>query len=128
MFGKGEPAAMMIVDFQHEGSPQCSACSGPVRFRRPALSIGAKTSREIRLPRPDGRKGSLVGCAEVGKKGVCTMCTPWAADRVVLVPDWAGVRRFRGSGGYSRAGTRFESHLGHVFPLVRGVLPLMCVH
>ena len=87
---------MMIVDFQHEGSPQCSACSGPVRFRRPALSIGAKTSREIRLPRPDGRKSSLVGCAEVGKKGVCTMCTPWAADRVILVPDWAGVRRFSG--------------------------------
>ena len=31
-----------------------------------------------------------------GKKGVCTMCTPWASDRVVLVPDWAGLRRLAG--------------------------------
>ena len=57
--------------------------------------------------------------------GVCTMCTLWASDRVVLVPDWAGFpvcqdwRVFRGSGGYSKAGTRFESHLGHVFLLFR---------
>ena len=31
---------------------------------------------------------------------------------------------FRGSGGYSRAGVRFESHLGHVFSLFRGLEPL----
>ena len=24
------------------------------------------------------------------------MCTPWASDRVVLVSDWAGLRRFAG--------------------------------
>ena len=52
------------------------------------------------------------------------MCTPWASDRVVLVPDWAGLGRiaevFGVRVGYSRAGTRFESHLGHVFSLFRG--------
>ena len=29
-------------------------------------------------------------------KEVCTLCTPWASDRVVLVADWAGLRRFFG--------------------------------
>ena len=24
------------------------------------------------------------------------MCTPWASDRIVLVPDWAGLARFSG--------------------------------
>ena len=32
----------------------------------------------------------------MGRKRVCTMCTPWASDRVVLVPDWAGLRRYSG--------------------------------
>lgn len=53
---------------------------------------------------------------------VCTMCTPWASDRVVYRPDWAGLRRFSTEGGFSRAGTRFESHLGYVFSLFRGLL------
>ena len=39
------------------------------------------------------------------------MCTPLASDRVVYRPDWAGLRRFCGSGGYSRAGTRFGFRL-----------------
>ena len=30
------------------------------------------------------------------KKGVCTMCTPWAADSSVQVPDWPGFRMFPG--------------------------------
>jgi hypothetical protein len=30
------------------------------------------------------------------QKRVCTMCTLWALDRVVLVADWAGLRRFSG--------------------------------
>jgi hypothetical protein len=29
---------------------------------------------------------------------------------------------------FARAGVRFESHLGHAEPLVRGVLALMCGH
>ena len=60
------------------------------------------------------------------RRRVCTMCTPWASDRVVLAPDWAGLGGFRGSGGYSRAGTRFESHLGHVFSLFRGLWVSEC--
>jgi hypothetical protein len=42
------------------------------------------------------------------------MCTPWGSDRVELVPDWAGLRRFSG-GSALFAGVRmqFESHLGH---------------
>ena len=56
------------------------------------------------------------------------MCTPWASDRVVLVPDWAGLRMFSGEWRISRAGTRFESHLGHVFSLFRGFLVFFRVH
>jgi hypothetical protein len=45
--------------------------------------------------------------------------------RCRIGPDW---RCFRGSSGYSRAGTRFESHLGHMFSLVRGFLVFFRVH
>jgi hypothetical protein len=31
-----------------------------------------------------------------GQKGVFTFCTLWASDLVVVVPDWAGFRRFPG--------------------------------
>jgi hypothetical protein len=34
--------------------------------------------------------------ATLGKMRVCTMCTPWASDRVALLPDWAGVPRISG--------------------------------
>ena len=54
------------------------------------------------------------------------MCTPRASDRVVLVPDRAGLARFSEGGGNSRAGTRFESHLGHVFSLFRGLWASEC--
>jgi hypothetical protein len=30
------------------------------------------------------------------KKRLCTMCTPWASNWVVLVADWAGSQRFSG--------------------------------
>ena len=96
MFGKEEPAAMMFVDFQHEGRPvvRCLFGAGPVP--EAYSSYRSEIARKTQLPRPDGRLSSLVGGAEVGKKRVCTMCTPWASDRVVLVPDWAGLRRFSG--------------------------------
>jgi hypothetical protein len=45
------------------------------------------------------------------------MCTPWASDRAVLVPDWAGLRSFSAEWRISGGWTRFESHLGHVFSL-----------
>jgi hypothetical protein len=61
---------------------------------------------------------------------VCTMCTPWASDRIGSCWRRTGPDRgcLRGSGGYSRLGTRFESHLGHVFSLVRGFLVFFRVH
>ena len=51
--------------------------------------------RKTQLLRPDVYAAWL-GASEVGKERVCTLCTPWAADRVVLVPDWDGLRRFFG--------------------------------
>ena len=41
--------------------------------------------------------GRLLGAAtKWAKMRVCTMCTPWASDRVVHRSDWAGLRRFSG--------------------------------
>jgi hypothetical protein len=73
---------MIVVDFQHEGRPvvQCLFGAGPVP------EVYSAYWSEI-APRPDRRINSPVGIAEVTQKRVCTMCTPWASDRVVLVPD-----------------------------------------
>ena len=83
MFGEEEPAAMMVVDFLHEGHPivLCLFGAGPVP--EAYSSYRSEIARKTLLPRPDGRLSSLVGGAEVGKMRVCTMCTPWASDRVV---------------------------------------------
>jgi hypothetical protein len=68
-------------------------------------------SERARLVRPRGSKtfcrqtrfgpwGSpcgyllLVRVPARGRKRVCTICTPWASDRVVVAPGWAGLRRF----------------------------------
>jgi hypothetical protein len=41
------------------------------------------------------RKVRLVAAMRcTGQIGVCTKCTLWAADRVVLVPDWPALRTF----------------------------------
>ena len=48
------------------------------------------------------------------------MCTPWASDRVVLVPDWAGLRMFGPESSVCKGWNLVESHLGHSIPLVRG--------
>jgi hypothetical protein len=82
---------MMFVDFQREGRPgvRCFFGAGPVP------EAYSSYCGEI-APRQGGRLGSPVGGAEVARKWVCTMCTPWASDRVVLVPDWAGLRMFVG--------------------------------
>lgn len=47
------------------------------------------------------------------KKGVWTVSTPWASYRCRIGPDCGSLR---GSGGFPRAGTRFEFHLGHNIP------------
>ena len=86
----------LSYDFQQEGRlvVRCLFGAGPVP--ETDSSRRSEIARKTQLPRPDGRLSSLVGGAEVGKERVCTMCTPWASDRVVLVPDWAGLRRFSG--------------------------------
>ncbi|BCW66785.1 hypothetical protein NicSoilB4_15480 [Arthrobacter sp. NicSoilB4] len=68
----------------------------------------------------------LFGRSLVGTIGVWTVSTVWVADWVVRVPDWAGLRRFSGEWRKFRGGTRFESHLGHVFSLFRGLPASEC--
>jgi hypothetical protein len=57
---------------------------------------------------------------ECGKKRVWTMSTLFFSDRPVLPPDCPDSAYFRGFPAFPRAGMQFESHLGHVFSLVRG--------
>ena len=96
MFGEEEPAAMMVVDFLHEGHPivLCLFGAGPVP--EAYSSYRSETVRKTQLPRPDGRLRGPIGAPKWARKRVCTMCTPWVSDRVVLVPDWAGLRMFAG--------------------------------
>jgi DNA-binding XRE family transcriptional regulator len=67
-----------------------------------------RSATAVVLPVQRGSKG--------GKKGVCTLCTPWASDSVVPVPDRAGLRLFPGRPVFAGAGMQFESHLGHSIP------------
>ena len=85
---------MMFVDVRHEGCTvlRCLFGAGPVP--EAYSSYRGETARRTQLPRPGGRLGSLAGGAEVGKKRVCTMCTRWASDWAVPVPDWAGFGMF----------------------------------
>ena len=53
-------------------------------------------TQSVQLPWPERSRQTPGPGNKVGKKGVCTMCTPWASDRVVLVPDCAGLRRLSG--------------------------------
>ena len=77
----------MVIDFQQEGRPlvRCLLGAGPVS--EVDSSYRSEIARRTQQPRPDGRLGSLVGDAEVGKMKVCTMCTPSASDRVFCRPD-----------------------------------------
>jgi hypothetical protein len=59
--------------------------------------------------------------AKVDKKEVWTVSTPWASDSVVLVSDWGGLGMFSGEWRICWARGWFESHLGHVFSLFRGL-------
>ena len=68
MFGEEEPAAMMFVDFRHEGRPvvRCLFATGPVP--EACLSYRSEIVPRTQLPRPDGRLRTVVGGGEVGKK------------------------------------------------------------
>ena len=87
---------MMFVDIQHEDSPTVQHLFGAGSVPEAFPSDRCEIARKSQLPRANGHISSLVGAPKAGKERVCTMCTPWASDRVVRVPDWAGLRMFSG--------------------------------
>ena len=109
----------MFIDFHLEGRPLtlCLFGAGPVPEAVPSYRSDIAPT----TPVPGMHLGSATKWAEMR---VCTMCTPWASDRVVLVPDWAGLRRFSGEWRIVGSGTRFESHLGHSVSAVQGPMSL----
>ena len=61
--------------------------------------------------------------AQTNAQRGCAQCAHRPGLRIQLYqprtgPDW---RCFRGKGGFAGGGVRFESHLGHVFSLFRGL-------
>ena len=83
---------------------------------RCAKSLPARAA--VQQPNWGRRSGQERGCAQCAHPGL-RIGSYWCRTG----PDCGG---FRGSGGYSRAGTRFESHLGHVFSLFRGLWASEC--
>ena len=70
--------------------------------------------RQSRPPRPEGLPHSTSWCMKLRNKVRCAQCAHLGL-RIRLYrhrtgSDWGC---FRGSGGFSRVGARFESHLGH---------------
>lgn len=95
-FGEEEPAAMMVSDSQQDGRlVRCLYAAGSVP--EAGLSFQSEIERKAQSTRPNGRLSSLGGASKWARRRVCTLCAPWAWDRFVLVPGWAGLRRFRGS-------------------------------
>jgi hypothetical protein len=86
---------VIFIDFQHEGRAValCLFEPGPVPVAY--SSDRSEIAFKPQLPRADCRFSSLVAL-KWAKEGVCTMCTPWASDRAVLLPGWAGLRMFSG--------------------------------
>ena len=86
---------MIFIDFQHEGRAVvlCLFEPGPVPVAY--SSNRSEIAFKPQLPRADCRFGSLVAL-KWAKEGLCTICTPWASGRVVLVPDRAELRRISG--------------------------------
>ena len=94
-FGEEGPPTMMFVDFQQAGRPVVRCSSGPVRFRRPTLHIGAKSA-------PKWAKRGCAHCAHY--------CRRTGSYIGRIGPDSAC---FPGIPMIARAGMQFESHLGH---------------
>ena len=89
--------------------PGCFICSGK---SRPPLSSPPACRPLTRRPHKSGDRQ----CPHFGSRTGPYQCRTG--------PDCGG---FRGSGEYSGAGTRFVSHLGHVFSLFRGLWAAECV-
>jgi hypothetical protein len=88
---------------------RCLATDSPARSaQEPAMSEGMTRSLpkvelngsfnfiETEKRRIRSMRVRLFGRSLVGTIGVWTVSTLWVADWVVLVPDWAGLRRFSG--------------------------------
>ncbi len=104
-----------------------SVTSGGATRSRPRLNlsggIGFFTAKKRRTRSVRG--AAVLGKASGGERRGCGQC-PHLGLRIRSYigrtgPDSA---RFRRSPVFARAGIRFESHLGHMFPLVRGPFAL----
>jgi hypothetical protein len=90
---------MALVDSQSSACQDAALVPGqaPSKTRVGGAAQGGISVRSRRDTPCRQGCGPLSGCCiKLVKKRVCTMCTPWASDRVVRVPDWAGLRRFSG--------------------------------
>ena len=110
---------MMFVDFQQEGRIVVRCLLGAGSVPESTLHVGAKSrarhncsARTSMQPGWGPPKWAKRGCAHCAHLGL-RIGSYWCRTR----PDCGG---FRGSGGFSTAGTRFEPHLGHVISLFRG--------
>jgi hypothetical protein len=92
MFGKEEPAAMMVIDFKHEGRPLARCLFAAGRLPEVGFSYQGDIARKTQPPHPDGGLRLRVRAPKWAIKRVCTMCTPWASDPVVCGPDCGGLR------------------------------------
>ncbi len=90
---------MALVDSQSSACQDAALVPGqaPAKTRVGGAARGGISARSRRDTPCRQGCGPLSGCCiKLVKKRVCTMCTPWASDRVVRVPDGAGLRRFAG--------------------------------
>jgi hypothetical protein len=123
---KEAATAMTFIESHPSG---CSGQKRPAkvvcRIPAPGTRSGGRRLRGILLVPRDHSRGSVV--AQNAHKRGCAQCAhPGLRIRLYrhrTGPDWGC---FRGSGGFSRVGARFESHLGHVFSLFRGFLASEC--
>jgi hypothetical protein len=70
-----------------------------------------EASRQFRLgSRPAHTDGEVQNAG--GR--VCTICTPWASDSPVLLPDGPGFRMFPAESSVFRSEIPFEFNLGHI--------------
>jgi hypothetical protein len=78
MFGREEPATMMLVDFQPEIRPFVRWLFAAGRLPEVGSSYQGDIARKTQPPRPNGGLRLRGGAPKWARKRVCTMCTPWA--------------------------------------------------
>ena len=97
MFGKEERTAMTHVDSLtvkcHLGGCLIAVLPDASENIEPERS---HIMHSVKLSWPELSRQTSGPGTKWAKMRVCTMCTPWASDRVVLVSDRAGLRRFSG--------------------------------